>query len=155
MEEKEIVEINALFAEFIGYKKELFYQCSPDEDKSNWEDKDFGFYNLPFEGGYDMVGKEGIWFAQTLLKFHLSWDWLHPVWKEFVNRMKVHIDNHNSPVEWMFNHHKVKMEVAFMNSDLQLAHYHLSQIIKWYNQFDWTVEESDLKEQINDQFSKK
>lgn len=80
--EKEITQKNALIAEFIGFKKELFYQCSPDEDKSKWQDKDFGFYNLPFNGGYDMAGKEGVWFAQTELKFHSDWNWIMYAVKE-------------------------------------------------------------------------
>lgn len=83
--EREITQKNALIAEFIGFKKELFYQCSPDEDKSKWQDKDFGFYNLPFNGGYDMAGKEGVWFAQTELKFNSDWNWIHYAIKQICN----------------------------------------------------------------------
>lgn len=77
IKEKEIMENNVLIAEFLGYKKELFYQCSPEEDKSKWQDKDFGFYDLPFFGGYEMAGKQGVWFNQTELNFHNKYEWIN------------------------------------------------------------------------------
>jgi hypothetical protein len=80
--EKEITKNNALIAEFIGFKKELWYQCSPEEDKSKWEDKHFGFYDLPFSGGYSMALKDGLWFVQTELKFHSDWNWIMYAVKE-------------------------------------------------------------------------
>lgn len=69
-------ENNAIIAEFMGYKKELFYQLKQGD---NWEQKDYGFYDLPFNGGVSLAGIEKTWFPQTELKFHSDWNWLMPV----------------------------------------------------------------------------
>ena len=131
--DKLIIDNNSLISEFLGFKKELFYQCSPDEDKSVWQDKDFGFYDLPFSGGYDMAGKEGVWFAQTQLKFHSDWNWLMPVIKKiesmgfYVSIMKSNItcckDGGISPV----------FEEYDYNDKLETTWLAVTAFIKWYN----------------------
>ncbi len=73
MSEEKITKNNSIMAEFLGFKKELFYQLIED---GNWTDKDYGFYDLPFDNGTSLWGKNNIWFEQTKLKFHTDWNWL-------------------------------------------------------------------------------
>ncbi len=76
---------DALLAQILGFKKELYYQCAPGD---NWEPKDYGFYDLPFyehetvHHGFDLAGIDKIWFAQTELWFSQDWNWLIPTFNK-------------------------------------------------------------------------
>jgi hypothetical protein len=82
--EKEIMNGNVLIAEFLGFKKELFYQC---KEGDVWEDRKYGFKDLPFDGGQPLAARDYMWFPQTELNFHSDWNWLMYAWFKFQQKL--------------------------------------------------------------------
>ena len=133
---KEILEGNSLIAEFLGFKKELFYQLKVGD---NWEQKDYGYYDLPFNGGMSLAGIDKIWFPQTELKFHSDWNWLMLVIEKieskgfYVSIMKSNVtcckDGGISPVfEYYFSDN-----IPPMNK-LGATWMAVVEFVKWFNQ---------------------
>lgn len=133
IKDKLIIQDNILIAEFMGYKKELFYLCNPDEYKNKWGDKDFGFYDLPFSGGIPLASREKIWFPQTELKFHSDWNWLMYAWFKFQQKIN-EMSSEDGRYKSYLSHTQTTFCIGICEDENILScHQTLIEGINWYN----------------------
>jgi hypothetical protein len=113
----EIVEGNRIIAEFMGCHKYTFWVGGEQVDRYGF--KETHITERWHEGRFD-----------TETPYHLSWDWLMPVWNKF--RQSVWGEFGGYPEE--FDEYKALFLRAVFNGDILGANSAVYKGIQWYNQ---------------------
>lgn len=69
------------------------------------------------------------WWNVNNLKYHSSWDWVHPVWEKFRDLTPFK----KSHQRWNHERHKDIISLALSHGTIEMVHESLYKGIKWFN----------------------
>jgi hypothetical protein len=122
MTQEEVIQGNIAIHLFNGYDeipKGHYHQMNPD---------------LRYFGHMDQFGTVVELLSENDLEYHISWDWLMPVWRKCIDIIGLwahtHEDDNKSKV-WLKASDNIR--VALTSADITKAHREISSLIQWYN----------------------
>lgn len=139
--EPTLVQMNYAILKFMGYEK-VTVGYSGTEEETEWQrnhEEWMKNVGIKLVGDYIVDELNNKWHHWEDVKYHISWDWLMPVWKRLIDVVAGQTEEGDYPADFstimdMYAYHCEQV-------DITAAHDIVCKGIQWYNQQKQTNEQ--------------